>query len=113
MLRVPESFILCNVFRWILNSNIDMNRTIHNHAKFGYLSHDITVRLIWHEFLALYPLHYTTDKITRQNNISHYNASDMIGDEVNAVVNVNYKLGIKANVVDSSPAVQPTIARVE
>ena len=44
---VPKSTILCNVFRYILNSNIDKNFTIHDHAKFGYLSHDIAVRLIW------------------------------------------------------------------
>ena len=44
---VPKSTILSNVFRCILNSNIDKNFAIHNHAKFDYLSNDITVRLIW------------------------------------------------------------------
>ena len=44
---VPKLTILSNVFRCILNSNIDKNFAIHNHAKFDYLSHDITVRLLW------------------------------------------------------------------
>ena len=47
MLTMPNTIILCNVFRYISNSNIDNNFTIHNHAKFGYLSRDIMVRLIW------------------------------------------------------------------
>ena len=45
--RVPKLIILYKVFRCILNSNIDKNFTKHNYAKFGDLSHGITVRLIW------------------------------------------------------------------
>ena len=36
-----------NAFRCILKSNIDKNFTKHNYVKFGDLSHDITVCLIW------------------------------------------------------------------
>ena len=40
-------FIITLVNVGTLNSNIDDNFTKHNHARFGDLSHDITVRLIW------------------------------------------------------------------
>ena len=36
-----------DTFQCILNSNIDKNFTKHNNSKFGDLSHNITVHLIW------------------------------------------------------------------
>ena len=45
--KLAKLIILYKVFRCISNSNIDKNFTKHNYAKFGDLSHDITVRLIW------------------------------------------------------------------
>ena len=56
--RVPKLIILYKVFRCILNSNIDKNFTKHNYAKFGDLSHGITVRLIW----TTRSNHYTSEK---------------------------------------------------
>ena len=47
-------FFLCN-----LNSNIDNNFMILNYAKFGYLSHDITVRIIWTTRSPHYKISFT------------------------------------------------------